>query len=101
MLGCLISVVASLILMIPSWRLGVTDATSPVFAGRAVYRLNAHGVKTEVSRTQYLIAGSSFVIGWHTSGMLMDLACMHLILFGKWPFKDVRRGDGLSSKSDA
>jgi hypothetical protein len=81
----MISVVASAILMVPSWRLGVADGTSPDFAGRAVYRLNAHGVKTEVSRAQYLIAGSSFQVGWHTAGMLIDLVCMHLILFGEWP----------------
>jgi hypothetical protein len=85
MLGCLIFVVASFILMIPSWRLGVTDGSSPVFAERAVYRLNAHGVQTVVTRTQYLIAGSAFMVGWHTFGMLIDLLCMHLILFGDWP----------------
>jgi hypothetical protein len=85
MLGCLISVVASFILIIPSWRLGVTDGTSPVFAERAVYRLNAHGVETVVTRTQYLIAGSSFMVVWHTVGMLIDLLWMHLILFGDWP----------------
>jgi hypothetical protein len=46
------------------WSAGVAASTD-VFAHREVYELNSHGRKTVVSRTRYVIAGASFVIGWH------------------------------------
>jgi hypothetical protein len=64
---------------------GVADTTRPIFAQRPEYQLCNHGVYTTVTRARYLVEGASFVIGWHTFGMLFALSGLHLALFGQWP----------------
>lgn len=61
---------------------GVADGTIPVFEQQPPYRLNNHGEHTVVSRSTYLVIGSSDVIAWHIFGVLFTLMQLHLALFG-------------------
>jgi len=83
---CGIVMIASIIVMFASTRsAGVAAGTHPDFDYQEEYRLNSHGHYTIVSRTRYLIVGSSCVVGWHAIGTLLAFLGVQLVLFGQLP----------------
>jgi hypothetical protein len=85
LLGCVAAWVASMAVLATYGGTGAGNTTRPVFARRAEYILNDHGVETEVSRRRFVIVGSSFMIAWHAGGIGFTLIQLHLVLFGTLP----------------
>jgi len=73
---------------------GVADLNPSVFVERSEYLLNNHGRTTPVSRTRHLVVGTSFVLAWHSFGILVTLVALHCVLYGRWPLEFDKRNGG-------
>lgn len=57
----------------------------PIFELRGHYLFHNHASYTEVSRLRYLIAGTSFVVAWHSGAMITVLSAFYALIFGRIP----------------
>jgi hypothetical protein len=60
-------------------------ASYPAFEERAVYELNSHGARKQVSRLRYILVSAAFGTGWHAAALAVNLTALYRRLYGEDP----------------